>query len=441
MNKELLKNIKVLYVEDENEVREFTGKTIGAIVKKVIIAINGKEGLELFKENPDIDLIVTDINMPKMGGLEMCAEIKKINNDIPIVVTSAHNDTNFLKKAIEVGVNAYAMKPVDLYQLIDNMIKAVEPFYLKKQLEDINHNLDDKVKEGIKKVKSILDAQNNLICVTDANKIINVNQKFLEFFDTQSVDKFKSHISCISKRFINTHGIYSFNKSHDENSSNWIEQIQKLPTIDRIVKMANKENIERIFTVNIDLYNHNNDSFVISFTDITDLKKKSNLLEYQANHDILTGLYNRQKFHEIYSKEIRRDKRYDNKLSLILFDLDHFKMINDDFGHEVGDIALKNIANISLDVIREHDTIVRWGGEEFIILLPETDVQGATIVANKLRSTLETFRDERIPRKITASFGVTCLKEGDDENSFVKRADDALYDAKSGGRNIVIAKE
>jgi len=438
MNKELLKNIKVLYVEDENDVREFTGKTIGAIVKEVIIAENGKTGLEAFKEHQDIDLIVTDINMPKMGGLEMCAEIKKINKNIPIVVTSAHNDPNFLKKAIDVGVNAYAMKPVDLYQLIDNMTKAVEPFYLKKQLEEINHSLEDKVKEGIKKVKSILDAQNNLICVTDYDSIINVNQKFIDFFDEKSVDKFSAEVSSISKRFIQGEGFYFYEENNDNIS--WITQISQLPTIDRIVKMINKENIERIFTVNIDDYNHKNASFVISFTDITDLKKKSNLLEYQANHDTLTGLYNRQKFHEIYSKEMRRDKRYANNLSLIIFDLDHFKMLNDDFGHDVGDIALKEISNLSLDVIREHDTIVRWGGEEFIVLLPETDVEGAVIVANKLRDTIEIFRDDQIPRKITASFGITCLIEGDDENSFVKRADEALYQAKQAGRNVVITK-
>ena len=81
MNKEILKNINVLYVEDEEDVREFTSKTISTIVNKVIVACNGKEGLEKFEENKDINLILTDINMPKMGGLEMCAQIRKTNNE------------------------------------------------------------------------------------------------------------------------------------------------------------------------------------------------------------------------------------------------------------------------------------------------------------------------------------------------------------------------
>eukprot|EP01029_Cantina_marsupialis_P015694 TRINITY_DN345002_c0_g1_i2.p1 TRINITY_DN345002_c0_g1~~TRINITY_DN345002_c0_g1_i2.p1 ORF type:complete len:137 (+),score=22.56 TRINITY_DN345002_c0_g1_i2:48-458(+) len=126
MNKEILKNINVLYVEDETEVREFTSKTISSIVKNVITAKDGLEGLEAFNTNKDINLILTDINMPKMGGLEMCSKIRKQDKEIPIVITSAHSDPNFLKEAIDVNVSSYAMKPIDLYHLIDSMIKAIK---------------------------------------------------------------------------------------------------------------------------------------------------------------------------------------------------------------------------------------------------------------------------------------------------------------------------
>ncbi len=95
MNKEILKDINVLYVEDEEEVREFTTKTINNIVNQVIPAKNGKDGLEKYYDNQDINLILTDINMPKMGGLEMCKEIRKTNKEIPIVITTAHSDPDF----------------------------------------------------------------------------------------------------------------------------------------------------------------------------------------------------------------------------------------------------------------------------------------------------------------------------------------------------------
>ncbi len=435
MNKELLKSIKVLYVEDEDDVREFTGKTISAIVKEVLIAENGKIGLELFINNQDIDLIVTDINMPKMGGLEMCTEIKKINSNIPIVVTSAHNDPDFLKKAIDVGVNAYAMKPLDLYQLIDNMIKAVEPFYLRKQLEDINISLEDKVKEGVEKIRSILDAQDNIIIVTNGEIINNVNKKFLEFFNVSTTDDFSITNSSISNLFVESEGFYSYRQV--DNDVSWIVQLKRLPAIDRIVKMNDKNNNIKIFTISIDNYIYKGEYFVISFTDITELKEKSNLLEYQATHDSLTGLSNRQRFHDIFGKEIRREKRYEHPLSLILFDLDYFKNFNDDFGHDIGDIVLKSVAKISLEGVREHDTVVRWGGEEFIVLLPETTLEGAIQVAEKLRFNIENYTNEDIPRKFTASFGVTTLIVNDDEDSLIKRADKALYDAKKSGKNTV----
>ncbi len=300
MNKEILKNIKVLYVEDENDVREFTGKTIKAIVKEIIIAADGKEGLEKFNEHLDVDLIVTDINMPKMGGLEMCAQIKQINPAIPIVITSAHNDPNFLKKAIDVGVSAYAMKPIDLYQLIESMIKAVEPVFLRKELEEVNLSLEEKVEEGIQKIKSILDAQDNIIFVNSSNIITNVNKKFLEFFGTNSLEEFLNNVSCVSKLFKNERGFFSL-ETLKNSDKNWIEYLQNLNEVDRVVKITNKDGKDRVFTVNIDDYEQGQ-HFVISLTDITELKEKSNLLEYQASHDLLTGLFNRQKFHEILGK-------------------------------------------------------------------------------------------------------------------------------------------
>ena len=114
MNKEILKNISILYVEDESDVREFTSKLLSSLLKNVFTAENGQDGLDLYKENINtIDLIVTDINMPKMNGIAMCEKIRELNKEIPIVVTSAHNDTDFLKKAIDVGVSTYAMKPID----------------------------------------------------------------------------------------------------------------------------------------------------------------------------------------------------------------------------------------------------------------------------------------------------------------------------------------
>jgi two-component system, cell cycle response regulator len=439
MNKEILKNISILYVEDENDVREFTSKLLTSLLRKVYTAKDGQEGLDIYKENhTDIDLIISDINMPKMNGLTMCEKIKEINKDIPLVITSAHNDTNFLKKAIEVGVSTYAMKPIDLYQLIESITKAMEPILLKKQLLDLNLSLESKIEKEICKIKSILDAQDNIIIVTNKENITNVNRKFLHFFGINNFDGFLKTKKNIFDFFIEEFGFITKNQIIKQES--WLRYIKDLPEVDRIVKIKNYLHEEKIFTINVDYYEDKEHYYVFSLTDITQIKEKSNLLEYQASHDKLTGLFNRNKFDEFYIKEVKRSKRYNTNLSVIIFDIDDFKMVNDTHGHQIGDVVLKEISQIMSMHIREQDIAVRWGGEEFLILLPHTNIDGAATVANKIKTNIEEYDFTELNLKITASFGVSELGTDDTDESLILRTDKFLYEAKNSGKNKVIAK-
>lgn len=438
MNKEVLKTISVLYVEDENDVREFTSKLLTSLLRKVYVAQDGQEGLKIFEENKDdIDLIISDINMPKMDGLSMCEAIKKINHEIPLVITSAHNDTNFLRRSIEIGVTTYAMKPIDLYQLMESIIKAMEPIILKKKLIELNLSLESKIEQEINKIKSILDAQDNIIIVTNKEEITNVNKKFLDFFGVDNFDEFIKSKKNIFDFFQEEFGFIT--KEQITKQESWIKYIKDLHEIDRIVKIKSALEEEKIFAINVDYYENKDDYYVFSLTDITKLKEKSNLLEYQASHDKLTGLFNRNRFDEIYTKEIKRTKRYNNELSIIIFDIDDFKMVNDTYGHQIGDEVLKEIAKITLNGVREQDINVRWGGEEFLILLPQTNLTGALTVASKIKLAIKEhiFTDKSL--KITASFGVSQLLEEDDEVSLISRSDKLLYEAKKTGKDKVIA--
>ena len=438
MNKEVLKNISVLYVEDENDVREFTSKLLTSLLRKVYVAQDGQEGLKIFEENKDdIDLIISDINMPKMDGLSMCEAIKKINHEIPLVITSAHNDTNFLRRSIEIGVTTYAMKPIDLYQLMESIIKAMEPIILRKKLIELNLSLESKIEQEINKIKSILDAQDNIIIVTNKEEITNVNKKFLDFFGVDNFDEFIKSKKNIFDFFQEEFGFIT--KEQITKQESWIKYIKDLHEIDRIVKIKSALEEEKIFAINVDYYENKDDYYVFSLTDITKLKEKSNLLEYQASHDKLTGLFNRNRFDEIYTKEIKRTKRYNNELSIIIFDIDDFKMVNDTYGHQIGDEVLKEIAKITLNGVREQDINVRWGGEEFLILLPQTNITGALTVASKIKSAIKEhiFTDKSL--KITASFGVSQLLDEDDEVTLISRSDKLLYEAKKTGKDKVIA--
>lgn len=170
--------------------------------------------------------------------------------------------------------------------------------------------------------------------------------------------------------------------------------------------------------------------------EITEKEKAQKALEQLATSDPLTLLINRRKFEELLDYEMERDKRYRTGLTLIFCDIDRFKQINDTHGHDAGDQVLKAVARLLRSSIRATDIVARWGGEEFLILIPNTTAELARVLAEKLRMRIDGF-EFPVVRKLTASFGVTHMLGDDDRNSAIRRADAALYRAKNNGRNRV----
>ena len=175
--------------------------------------------------------------------------------------------------------------------------------------------------------------------------------------------------------------------------------------------------------------------------DITEKRRMLQELQNLARRDGLTGLWNRRFFLELGDREMARARREKHPLSVIYFDVDHFKGINDTHGHEAGDKVLRELAIIGSSHLREVDVFGRMGGEEFAILLPGTGEEGAVCVAERLRASFEDHEvfvaDTSV--RCTASFGVAQLDAGPpDLDGLIRRADEALYAAKSGGRNAVV---
>lgn len=159
----------------------------------------------------------------------------------------------------------------------------------------------------------------------------------------------------------------------------------------------------------------------------------------RAMTDALTGLLNRYGLQRSVAREQAESRRYERSLSCLLIDLDNFKEINDTYGHTIGDLALKQIADILTEVVRRSDMVFRYGGEEFLVLLPETDLEGAAALAEKIRSAAasHTFGDEECAFQLTLSTGAANLCPGESGNDMIARADMALYHAKEQGRNRV----
>lgn len=168
-----------------------------------------------------------------------------------------------------------------------------------------------------------------------------------------------------------------------------------------------------------------------------ELKEKQQQLEYTSHHDQLTGLFNRYFLEEIVDKAIAFSDRYDAPLSMILFDLDHFKKVNDTWGHPVGDAVLKKTAEIAEAMLRESDIIVRIGGEEFIVILPNKNDSDALEVAERIRLAMDNY-EHHVAGRVTASFGVVRRLKSEPFLQCYRRLDDALYRAKEEGRNRVV---
>ncbi len=183
--------------------------------------------------------------------------------------------------------------------------------------------------------------------------------------------------------------------------------------------------------------------YFVMVTDITERKLAEEKLATLAYQDSLTGVTNRRRFAEVCADEITRSQRYGHPLSIVVCDLDHFKYVNDSCGHDVGDIVLKEFANICVEVARQQvDRVARLGGEEFVILLPETSLEGASILAERLRRQCaeHIFDPSNNALGVTISIGITEWQH-DEPNMepALKRADVALYTAKDNGRNQVVA--
>ena len=179
---------------------------------------------------------------------------------------------------------------------------------------------------------------------------------------------------------------------------------------------------------------HKNDSELKGLNKI--LEQKADKFEQMAQIDRLTGIVNRNKFEQIVLIEIDRYKRYKEEFSLVFFDIDYFKKVNDKYGHLTGDVILQEVSTVVKSLTRTVDVLARWGGEEFVVVLPKTKQSDAVIAAQKYCDGVASHIFTTI-NQLTCSFGVASFQEGDTITSIIHRADEAMYQAKKSGRNQV----
>lgn len=413
-NLRLLEGISLLYVEDNPDIRDQLSLFLRRRVGTFHVATNGAEGLELFRQHRP-DIVVTDILMPVMDGLKMAEGIRALSEDTPIIVTTAFNEQDYFIRSIDLGIDKYVLKPVDTEQLTRAVLRSAKALTQKREAE-----------AGNALIHFILDMNPTLMMILDKQRHPEyVNKTFLTFMGAATLRELPGIGQLIER--LDGQAI---------TEQNWSDPIIAHPEQEHELFLKSPSSGQvRAFTVGC-VHFPELDKYILSFTDITRLTTEKAHLEKQATTDALTGIHNREKFDETLSLEVERARRYGTPLSLIMFDIDHFKDVNDAYGHQAGDAVLVQLSSLISENIRENDVFARWGGEEFMILAPGVNRESAAQLAEKLRLLVEESACPTVGH-ITISFGVTEFFPDDTPRSLSKRVDDALYMAKRGGRNRV----
>ncbi|MFP3036287.1 MAG: PleD family two-component system response regulator [Wolbachia sp.] len=453
---------KILVVDDVLSNVKLLEARLKAEYYTVIVAHDGKEAIDLVaKQQPDI--ILLDIMMPKINGFEVCKSLKSdpLTTHIPIIMVTALHDTHDRVQGINAGADDFLTKPIDETAL-SARIKSLTR--LKMVIDELRLRGETNAEIGGVAGSSIMDYSNQIfdanILVVDedvfqAEQIYNVlSQRFgsikvlndpTEASKIGIEDNYDLIIS--DMQFSQTDGLRLCSEFRSKVETRYTPILILSEDYDKnnLVKALNV-GANDYLTVPLD------ESELIARVNLQVKRKRyqdalrMNLFNNaeMSIKDPLTNCYNRRYF-DVHLKNIVKDSvEKDRRLSLIILDIDYFKVVNDDFGHSAGDELLKQMQKRISENIRVTDLLARFGGEEFVIVMPDTNISDAYTVAERIREIIATepfvLSGENTTHSVTVSIGIAEMQKSDLDNikKFIVRADRYLYKAKNSGRNRVV---
>lgn len=415
------------------------------------------EAFELLQRN-DYDIVITDMFTKRLSGLDFIEEIRKNFQSVSIIVISGINAVEPAVKALRLGAFDYLLKPVNPETLKLSVKKCLEVRHLLKE------NLE------LKSYVDLYSASQRIVSTIDADKIYSISVETLMEIIKADCGVF------IQKKEDSGEYVIKANKNIDINNVKHIikylidlmERVSDYPNVEKI-SLYNREEIEEIyrkitFMMVIPLRQgeknfgyillfrfFNRISFsareikdaeflmkniVSSFVNIQQFSEIKNL----AYIDDLTGLYNIRYFEEVLKREINKGTA-NNVFSILFMDLDHFKEVNDTYGHLVGSKLLVEVGRVIKNCVREHDITVRYGGDEFCVLLTQTGLDEAVRIAERIRKTVENHKfmsRESFNIHLTLCIGVaTYPQHSTSMLGIIEKADNAMYAGKNSTRNVV----
>lgn len=415
------KEFVILIVDDNKLNLRFLVDTLGSHGYQISFATNGIQALERLKK-VKIDLILLDLMMPEMDGFEVIQYLKcdPTTIDIPVIFITASLEKNNIVKAFELGAVDYITKPFNVPEVLARLKTHLT---IKQQ----QHQL----KESEEKLNTIVTHLfDGIIIVNNQGTVLFVNPSAAKMLNKKLSELINYHL-----------GIPILLKDTAE-----IDIITPDGTMGTAEITANQTQWQgqKVYLVSLrDVTQRKNVEFRLE-QEIEEKEKLIVQLEELASIDTLTQIDNRRRFFQTLKKEFNRVLRYDCTFSLISIDVDNFKGINDTHGHPVGDKALISTVIEISNHLRTADYFARLGGDELIILLPETDKQQAIKVAQRISNTFKNFSitHERKTIPITLSIGIDAYQPEDKTyDDILKRVDRALYQAKEKGKNQIFPKE
>lgn len=400
----------MLVIDDTQKNLEIVGQLLTENNYEVTVANSGERGIAIAKKLLP-DLVLLDIMMPDISGFDVCRRLKKDiqTMHIPVIFLTAKTERDDLLEGFESGAVDYVTKPFVKEELLAR-VHAHSELAVKRHQEELLYDTLDKYV-----LEVIIDIEGTIRFVSNAFlKLTGYELSELEGKSFDAINHPDTFRSVLPDLIDSVRSKYTYYKE--------ISIITKTGALCVLNTF-----VEPVICVNGEV-----SGAQCFMQDVTSKKE----LEKLSITDKLTGLNNRQKLDQTLNYEISQFQRYGSKLSVILIDLDDFKNVNDNYGHIKGDEVLIKTAKLLKINVRDSDTVGRWGGEEFLVILPKSSEEEAVLVADKLRKAIEkkVFCPEC---NITASLGVAELKPDMTITNLLTLADKSLYKAKKLGKNRV----
>jgi diguanylate cyclase (GGDEF)-like protein len=424
-------------------------------------AASGTEAMQLLSEHP-YHLVVTDLIMPDLSGLDILAKVKQIDSSIEVILVTGHANIETAIFALKNGARDYLVKPINHDEFRHTVARCIEQWRLINENQELKGLIN--LFQSTQVIGSCLELERLYALVVDAlsrelgharaigifpdlngNLILREERGFsvvdAEILGKQFIDQ---HISTRAdagtiirlEQFV-TSGLamVSFQPPLREAL---LLHLRSKQSFNGAVILFDEPEKPFASELNYNNLNYILDQASLAFDNASRYTNASNLLYV----DDLTGLFNYRYLDMALEREVKRAERYGACLSVIFLDLDNFKNVNDVHGHLVGSRVLREVGTLLNKSVREVDVVIRYGGDEYTIILVETGPPGAAIVAERIRQSLEEHRflaDEPMDIRLTASLGYACFPEDTStRQELLDLADKAMYSGKASGKNVVL---